>query len=213
MLQKMIFSMRFHIGGKMRKFRNRLDRKRYAYENGGVPSIISQNCIGCLMSHDLGLPFNSPTVNLYMEADDYIRFLENLDYYLEIDGRNIKFIESERTYPVGYLGDIKMFFVHYRTEQEVIKKWNARRIRVNKNNMFIIMTDRDGCTEQIFQRFTSLKFKNKLFFSHEEKDENFVVYMPCFRKKNQVGSLTDFCNILGKRYYEKYFDYISWLTR
>lgn len=213
MFQKWLVYIRFHVGSRLRILRNKLDRRKYEHDNlGDAPSIISQNCIGCLMSHDLGLPFNSPTVNLYMESEDYIRFLEKLDYYLEIDAKKIQFVKSDRSYPVGYLEDVKIFFVHYKTEKEAIEKWNARRARVNKDNIFIIMTDRDGCTDTIFKRFDSLKYKNKIFFSHEKKNEKYVIYMPCFKSKNQVGSLTDFCNILGKRYYEKYFDYIGWLS-
>ncbi len=44
-------------------------------------SLISNNCNGCIVLHDLGLQFNSQFVNLYLDADDYIRYLENLDYY------------------------------------------------------------------------------------------------------------------------------------
>ena len=34
------------------------------------PSIICNNCTGAVILHDLGLPFNTPTVNLYF-ADPY----------------------------------------------------------------------------------------------------------------------------------------------
>jgi len=37
------------------------------------------------------------------------------------------------------------------------------------NNLFIIMTDRYGCTEEIFNRFINLSFKNKIFYSHSKK--------------------------------------------
>lgn len=44
-------------------------------------SIISTNCIGGVLSHDLGLQFKSPTVNLFFRAEDFIKFCENLEYY------------------------------------------------------------------------------------------------------------------------------------
>lgn len=50
-------------------------------------SIISTNCIGGVLSHDLGLQFKSPTVNLFFRAEDFIKFCENLEYYMSIDRR------------------------------------------------------------------------------------------------------------------------------
>ena len=35
-------------------------------------SVISSNCNGAVMCHDLGIQFNSPTVNLSMNAEDYL---------------------------------------------------------------------------------------------------------------------------------------------
>lgn len=70
------------------------------------------------MSHDLGLQFKSPTVNLFFRAEDFIKFCENLEYYLSID----EFVEctdpaiiGNRTYPIVYLGDLILFLVHYNT--------------------------------------------------------------------------------------------------
>lgn len=214
-MNKILIYLRLHIGKKLRKNKNFFDRQKWKIYNGNSkkhPTIISQNCTGGVMSHDLGLQFTSPTINLFMESKDYIKFLENLEYYLSIDANLIEFIQDS-PYPVGYLEDIKIYFVHYNSEEEVIEKWNIRKSRVDMNNLFIIMTDRDGCTDEIFNRFINLSFKNKIFYSHSKKDNNCVIYMPCFKHENQVGGLTDFCNILGKRYYAKYFDYIKWLSK
>ena len=45
-------------------------------------TIISNNCWGGLVYQYFGLPYTSPTVGLFIMDDDYIKFLENLDYYL-----------------------------------------------------------------------------------------------------------------------------------
>ena len=163
------------------------------------------------MCHDLGLRFNSPTINLYMEAEDYIRFLENLDYYLDIDANELEFLDEKVDYPVGILRDIKIYFVHYSKEKDIIEKWNKRRKRINKKSLCVIMTDRDGCTPEIIDRFLHLPYR-KIFFSHKKETNKDIIYMPCFKKQLQVGSLTDFCSVLGKRYYNKYFDYVKWLA-
>mgnify|MGYP000581222312 FL=1 len=58
---------------------------------------------------------NSPTRNFYFNADDYIKFCKNLDYYLtlqpELYTGNYSGEGSE--YLMASLGDLKMFLVHY----------------------------------------------------------------------------------------------------
>lgn len=48
-----------------------------------APSFLCPNCIGGLLFHDLGLQFRSPTVNLMMYQTDFVKFVLNLDDYLE----------------------------------------------------------------------------------------------------------------------------------
>lgn len=48
-------------------------------------TVFSSNCFGAVVCHDFGMRFNSPMVNLFMMPDDYLRFLNNLKYYLSLD--------------------------------------------------------------------------------------------------------------------------------
>ena len=48
-----------------------------------------------MILHELGERFNSPTVNLFFKAEDYLKFLENLDYYLK---HALVEVESEKDY-------------------------------------------------------------------------------------------------------------------
>jgi len=53
-------------------------------------TIISNNCTGGFVYHDLGLRFNSPTINLSFASDkDFFSFAENLPYYLSCEVREI----------------------------------------------------------------------------------------------------------------------------
>lgn len=65
--------------------------------------------------HELGEHFNSPTVNLFFSAEDYLKFLNKLDYYLE---QPLVEIESDKDYPVAKLDDITIWL--YRTDIEGI---------------------------------------------------------------------------------------------
>ena len=58
---------------------NSENKKRLANRNF---TILCNNCVGGVILHELGERFNSPTVNLFFGAEDYIKFLEKLDYYL-----------------------------------------------------------------------------------------------------------------------------------
>jgi uncharacterized protein (DUF1919 family) len=55
-------------------------------------TIISNNCWAGHVYRYFGLPYNSPTVGLYFYADDYIKFLEKLKYYIN---KPLKFISYQ----------------------------------------------------------------------------------------------------------------------
>ena len=50
-------------------------RKRRRLKNTDF-TIISSNCVGTIIYHDMGLPFLTPTINL-TDTFDYITFLNN----------------------------------------------------------------------------------------------------------------------------------------
>lgn len=173
-------------------------------------TILSSNCIGGCILHDLNLRFLTPTINLFFSATDFMKFLENIDFYLN---QKIEFAnELSIGYPIGQLGDIKIHFVHYKDEQSAKRKWEERSRRINANNVYVIMTDRDDCNEEIFRRFDNLSYKNKvLFTSKKHKEYPSTFYIKGFENQNQVGDLTKYENIFGKKYYDE-FDFINWFN-
>lgn len=121
-----------------RKSINRQLRKRL--QNHGM-SVLSSNCVGAFILHDLNEPFHSPFVNLFMKPCDFIRYLQNMSYYHQ---QTLEFKPTDKAYPVGWLGDIPIHFMHYRNAQEAKAKWETRLKRLNLDNLFIIMTDKDS---------------------------------------------------------------------
>lgn len=121
-------------------------------------SIISANCNGGIISHDLGLQFRSPTVNLFIPAEDYIKFCENPPYYLSID-EMVECTDPAVTYgvdyPVAYLGDILLFLVHYKSVEEAQRIWNERKRRIIWSKIVVMATNRDGMTAALKDRFES----------------------------------------------------------
>ncbi|MBV5343128.1 DUF1919 domain-containing protein, partial [bacterium] len=83
----------------------------------------------------------------------YIEFLEDFNELIEVD---LKFIQKSKYkisneyratnkhyYPIGVLNNVEIHFLHYKSEIEALDKWNYRKARINKKNMFIKFCDRD----------------------------------------------------------------------
>jgi len=116
------------------------------------------------------------------------------------------------TWPVGGLGnDVTINFLHYGDFKEAYEKWEQRKTRVNYNNIFVVLTDRDGFSVDKIKQVDLIPYK-KVFFSSKKIDREYVVYMPEFRKEDCVGVMTDFYRFSGKRYYDLHFDFEKWLT-
>lgn len=174
-----------------------------------TPSVIASNCNGAFILHDLGLKFNSPFVNLYLEPTDFIRYLTEIKRYSKAQ---MTFEKTDKSYPVGKLEDLTVHFMHYHSEAEAEAKWRERSARLDFDNLFVMMTDRDGCTYQNLQAFDNLPFKNKVVFTHKPYPEfKSAFYIKGFEKQGQVGDLYEYSGWFGKKYYDE-FDYVGWFN-
>ncbi len=174
-------------------------------------SIISSNCTGGVICHDLGLQFRSPFVNLYILPKDYIKMLENLYDYMQVEITEEK--NCDYSFPVGKLKDIHVYFQHYKNFQEAKEKWNDRKKRINWKNMYFLFSDRDGCTIEDIQKFNELNYENKLCFTHKQYDDiGCTYYFPGYENNDQIGILTHFKNEKFKIRYLDSFDYVKWLN-
>lgn len=172
-------------------------------------SIFSQNCWGGVLTQDLNLPYTSPTVNLFFTAPDFVKFCENPKHYLAL---KLEPAENDKgDFPAMMLGDIKLYFVHYHSYDECIKKWNNRIDRINWDNLFLCMTDKEEFTEDLLDRFAALPYP-KVFFSHIKRPEyDFVYYIPGFENCAEVGNVLDFKGF-GRRLFDGIFNPIKWLN-
>ena len=109
-----------------------------------TPSIIADNCNAGIIYHDLGLPFLSPTINLFFMPDDYLRFLRNPHHYLEVEPMETE--DATVKWPVGMIDDVKVHFMHYKSFAEAKKKWLVRAKRLDFENLFVLMCEKNGCT-------------------------------------------------------------------
>lgn len=192
-----------------RKLRDYLicKRLRKTFSKNDI-SIISSNCIGGVISHDLGIQFNSPTVNLYIEAKDFIKFLSSIKEYLQYE---LDFIDESTSYPIAQLHDIKIYFVHYKNNEEAREKWNQRKNRINEKNIYVMMCERDGCTYDNLKEFDKLPYKNKVVFTHIKYPQiKSSYYIRGFENENELGDIIAVMPHSIKRYYDQ-FNYADWL--
>lgn len=172
-------------------------------------TIISSGCSGTIMYCDLGLPYLSPTINLAIEMKDFIKMVENLKWYMT--GEIIE-LKKDTAYPVGPLRDIELHFMHYRSFEEAVSKWEERKKRINWDKIFIVGNAWNGDLE-VLKRFDHLPYKNKVVFTpinHPEIPS--ALFIKGFEKTGKIGILTDYKNQLFKRRYLDAFDYVSFLN-
>ena len=170
-------------------------------------TIISSNCIGGIVYHNLRKKFLSPTINLYVETPDFIKFCNNLSDYMSYELIEVK----NEKYPMGSLNDIKIHFVHYSSFAEAKECWDRRKQRINYNNIFVILSDRDKFSPDLLKDIEKIPY-NKVLYSHVDYKNDFTIFVKRDRKFSSVRTLTDVINLKGDRVFDYYFDIYKWLT-
>lgn len=195
---------------KIRELKLYRKRKKARLRNRDF-TILASDCNGTFMYHDMELPFLSPTINLTIGMNDFVKMLENLDWYMKQD---IVELKGEYTCPVGRIGDIRINFVHYKTFEEGVLKWNERKQRINWDNLFIVGSEKDGCTYETMQRFERLPYKNKVILTHIAYPEfESAYYIRGFEERDEMGTTINYKDQFFKRRYLDDFDYVAFLNR
>lgn len=214
------------VGGWLAQQKDDLDKWRFYQKRKkyipilsellGGATIISSNCFAGRVMQNLKMKYNSPTLGLWFMPDDFSVFCSDLEHYLK---SNIQIVEHSKNeygeyemthprkhpYPVGLIdGRIEVHFLHYHTAEEAISKWKRRASRVNMNNMILIGSEQNGCTEDDIKAFDALPYSRKLYFCSTPYPYRSVVFIKEFEKLGHAGDPYK----QGHIYY-KYF--IEWL--
>ncbi|MFQ7307741.1 MAG: DUF1919 domain-containing protein [Mediterraneibacter sp.] len=209
---------RKNIGKWMRKlWRSRFERKKLINTDF---TILSNTCIGGIISHDMGLKFLSPTVNIYIRPEEFVKFVKDLDYYLSLE---LTEIYHPAPYPVAKLGELTLYLKHFNTFEEAKEKWEERKKRINFQKIYVIMTDRDftppdkarnACPKKVLEEFNKLPYKKICFTAEEYTDLECCKRVSKNKDGNCVNIITDIVSYSGKRLYQfaEQFDYIKWLN-
>lgn len=138
-------------------------------------TIISNNCWAGHVYRRFGINYNTPTVGMYFFPEEYLKFLSNLKENVDSP---ITFIPAEKSkyfkrlqelkqtnVPIALLGgEIEIVMLHYHSEEEVIKKWNRRKARINWEHLLVKNTMQNGMTKEQVERYDKLPIKHKIIF-------------------------------------------------
>lgn len=173
-------------------------------------TIISANCIGGVLTHDLGEQFRSPTINLIIP--EYLKFINNLSHYLSVLPTLDKACWKNGC-PTCFVGDVEIIGVHYPSPEKLIADWTKRARRVNFGNIFLIATDNYIKTEEQKVGFNLLPYPKVCFTAHQNSKYEWHCYLPEFEGCDEIGDCLRYCDLFGTRIFEKHFDCINWLNR
>lgn len=214
---RLVYGLFFDESARIARKREKyVDFQRKRLKNTDV-TIISSNCNGGVISSDLGLPFRSPFVNLFVRASDYIRILSDLRGYMNESLRFVRetdLVYGDVSYPTAYLRDAKIYFMHYDSEEEALEAWERRKKRINWDNLYVIFTDRSGCTMEDLKAFDALPYKNKVVFTHiPQPGIKSAYYIRGYENEEKVGILSGWQDetMPIKRVFDQ-FDYVGWFN-
>ena len=174
-------------------------------------SFLCPNCIGGHIFHDMGAQFRSPTVNTMMYQGDFVKFVRNLDHYLSQE--LCFFPHPEFHFPCAHLDDITIHFTHYTSVEQAVEKWTDRTARLDRDNLFVFLSERDGLTEEDIRSLGQLPVRGLLVFTaNAYPDLPYTLQIPKYEKDGEVGNILAMSFLDGLREYERYFDFVKWFN-
>lgn len=147
-----------------------------------IETIISNNCAGGAVLHELGMEFKTPTINLQILPEEFPRFCLNLRKYMDHDLKEYTEIsEVHMAYlykmfggvpdmPYGLLDDVIVCFQHYKTFDDAKTKWDERKKRIVYDNVGYLFHARGEEYSKELAKFLSIKLPHSLALA-----QNFIV--------------------------------------
>lgn len=208
---KLITSLKNRAELVVSAFRQRYQKKKQKRLRNTDFSLIASNCNGGIILHDLNLKFNTPFINLSLPPKDFIKLAGDFEHYMALELKELP--DETVSYPVGQLGDLRINFVHYPSFEEAKRKWDERKQRINYNNLFFMLTEREGCTLDDLQTFDRLPMKRKVAFTHKKYPSvKCAFYLRGFENSNGVGLSMHHPHFFSIKRYVDQFDFVTWVN-
>ena len=202
-----------------RKLRNQHYRSRIKNKDF---TLIAQNCVGGVIYSQLGMEFSSPTINMFIEDENFLKLVQNLEYYMSVEPHPVNDafqdpVEPSVVYPKIGIDDIELCCLHYKNCADAIAAWNRRRKRVNLNNVFVIGNSWNMHENyDLVRQLSACKYKTVIFTMQDTDIPNCIKLMGDFWRLDARGivrpNITDTVPGSYLKYYEQFFDFVSWLN-
>lgn len=209
LLEKIIRVLRGILLPISKPLNNRYQKKIRKKNKNNDFTLLCNTCIGGVISHRLGLQFKSPTVNLWMENEDFFIFLKRFE---ELKNEKITFFDKAE-YPIGTLDNVKIHFNHYQTNEEALQKWNERFERINYKNIYVIVIAHSLNDIDLFLHLKDFHWIKKFVILHPFKKINITngcYIKPSIIGENKINYLDK--DLMGFRRFEKKFDFVKFLN-
>lgn len=182
-----------------------------------IQTIISNNCVGGLVSHMLGMEFKSPTVNLQILPEQFPKFCDHIEYYMNTelneifpkDFDNWTNIWMKKMYgtiplmPFGIIDDIIICFQHYNSFEEAKQKWDERKKRIDYDNIgYIFHVKNKKYTEEAIN-FMYSHHPNSLILSEGFDLDGAIRFDP-------PQNMNAYSIVNGLTYITQVYDYKKW---
>lgn len=195
---------------EIRQFMNRRRLKNKDF------SLFVSNCTGGLIYHELGIQFRSPFINLQMDSAEFIEFMLNLGVNLDNELTEFEISDFWKCPVAKCASGGTVIFTHYHTIEDAKNKWEERKKRIQYENIYVITNDCGVPYETIkeFEKLGEIKgIKNFVIFTAKEyADCPHALYLKDYKGKEYVTWGFHRSKFLGRRYYEKIFDYVGFLN-
>lgn len=178
-------------------------------------SLICNNCTGGVLLHDLGLRFNTPTINIGIRnQEEFLFFVENLKYFVNAEIYEVDY--DKYHHPAGFMKHdektVDVVFTHYRSFEEGRKKWQERMKRIDFNNIFILY-EGINVTDEFLERFARLSYPKAVLSKKNQLVKYNFYHGFSFYKKWKPGKILDYKSWYSVKRYLDDFDYVSFFNR
>ncbi len=111
---------------------------------------------------------------MIVEQEDFLKLMIDLKKYMQepLEFAYNDFNANENHYyPVGKIGDVSLYMVHYYDFDIAKEKWNERKARINWDNIIFSMWTNE---EEIIKRIDKIKGK-KIVFTEVNIEKDYIV--------------------------------------
>ena len=174
--------------------------------------LLSSTCNGGLLLHDLGMPFNTPTVNMVFHS--FEKVCAEPERYLAMEPEPIE-VPGARC-PMFRLGDVTIEGTHYRDNEDFLTCWHRRVERFHAMRQegyeILLMTMESNLSEKDgMETFLKAPYRKLCFTRDPHRTGPEFAYIPA-RRRNGYRDPWRAAGLLGIRVFARAADIPAFLN-